>query len=74
MRVVAYVGIIKDDTKLLSLSNWENADANNTRENGGQVEEKVKFVLNSLYISMQSCSEARPGLEAGLRVSLRVHG
>lgn len=35
MRVVVYVGIIKDDIKFLSLSNWENVDVNNIRENGG---------------------------------------
>ena len=34
--------IIKDDTKLLSLSIWENRDANNTKEHGGRFQGEVE--------------------------------
>ena len=47
--------IIKDDTKLLSLSNWENRDANNAKENGGKFQGKVGFGLRSVMVtSVQS--------------------
>ena len=55
------MGIIKDDTKLLSLSIWENRDANNTKEHGGSVQGEVEFALRSLLVTfMQSWSSGWP--------------
>ena len=55
------MGIIKDDTKLLSLSIWENRDANNTKEHGGKFQEEVEFGLRSLLVTfMQSWSSGWP--------------
>lgn len=55
LRVMACTQIIRDDTKLLSLSNWENRDAKNAKENGGKFQGKVEFGLRRLMVtSVQS--------------------
>lgn len=52
-----YVGVVKDDTRLLSLSNRERKEPNNTQGKWG----KVKLVLNGLTVPLR----ARLSLGAG---------
>lgn len=51
---MAYVGILNDDSKLLSLSNRDKGDVNRARENGGEFYEKVKFVWKSLRVHIEA--------------------